>query len=397
MPEDVKVLPTATIDNTLDTFMKDDPVETIKLDDEPKKSVKKEIDEEPEEEELKADETEETSEEDSDLGTGEEELIIPPRVKDITAKYPEFLKDFPFFKQMMFKDRDLTEMGISTIDDAKELVERVDNFSKYEQDLLAGKTESTLKTIKVQDPDAFGQLVDNYLPTLYEVDPQACAHVVNNIHRQNIKDMVAESQKSGNEDLKIAANILHQWVFGHSNWQEPTRFSKEIPKEKDDVNKERENFARERFENARTDLTEKFDNALKATITQNIDPKGVMPAYVKKHAISDALKNINSLIASDRSFKAVLDKKWEAARRSNYSKDSMNAIKTTLLSRAKPDLKDVIFRARKEAMDGLPARIKSSSEEKEERPSRSAASTTSGSKKGDIPAGMSTKDYFMAD
>lgn len=393
MSEDVKVLPSNTIDSTFETLMQDDDKEVIDLADE--KPVKTEKVEKPitettdEEEEIKI-------EEKSDEETDTDELIVPPKVSQITEKFPEFFKTFPFMKQMMFRDREFSELGLSSAADAKELIEKTENFSKFENDLFSGDIKSTLKAIKSTDDSSFSQIVDNLLPTLYEVDPQACAHLLNNIHRQSVKDMLEEAQQSSNEDLKTAATIFHQFVFGNTKWQEPVKFAK-VDATKPAEN-EKQNFIKERFESAREDLTDRFNNALKSTIEQNIDPKGQMSAYVKKNAINDALRGINSVVTNDKAFKAVLDKKWKYAAENNFNKESMASIKTALLSRAKADLRDVILRSRKEAMQGQPVRTNSTKkvETEEEMPERNPNANNQGSKNA-VPKGMSTKDFFLQD
>lgn len=378
-------------------------------DDEPvKKKDKDKEEDEDEDDEKKL----ELSEEDEDEIPDDEELdelITPAPRKAILKKYPTLFKDFPHLEKAMYREQEYTEI-IPTISEAKEIVERVKNFDKLESEVFSGSSESLLKAVKETDPKAFDKIVDNYLPNLQKVDQSAYYHVVGNVIKSTIIGMAREAQNSQNDNLKAAAQILNQFVFGTSDFVPPASLTnnsknEEVDSEKAKLQQERTEYIKERFDTSVGDLSGRVNNILKSTISQHIDPRGVMTEYVKKTAVRESLENLEDLIGQDTRFIKMKDKLWEKAVESNFSQKSLNAIRNAYLSKAKTLLPSVIQKSRNDALKGLGKKVKDD-DDNETRPrtslSRSAKSQDGReeeprTKKGDIPRGMSNRDFIMSD
>ena len=342
-----------------------------------------------------------------DLAKSEDDINIdaPPRKKEILKEYPELFKKFPFLEKIMFRDREYTEM-FGSFDDAKELVEKSEIFNQFESQLLSGDTKEILRNVKDTDKRAFDTIVDDYLPALAEVDKEAYFHVVGNLNKRLIMEMVQEANDTNNDDLKQAALLVNQFVFGTAKFTAPTlRVEKKDDVEKSEAEQERLSFTKERFETARDDLQSQVDNTLRATISDYIDPKGNMSSYVKKNAVADAMRFLGESIASDSSVVRNLDKLWRASFDSKFNKDSLGKIKSFYLSKAKANLKNAIIKARTEALKDLSPKREKEVEEKEEvedsprqrrtivpgRPSQLKGKTNGPAK------GESVSDFFMRD
>ena len=222
-------------------------------------------------------------------------------------------KDFPFLEKILYRDRQYSEL-FGSFDDAKEIAEKSEIFNQFESQLLSGNTENILKEIKDTDERAFKTIVDDYLPTLAKVDKEAYFHVTGNLNRRLIMEMVEEANSTGNEDLKQAALLVNQFVFGTAKFTAPTKLvEKRSDAEQSEVEQERLSYVKERFETSRDDLQGQVDNTLRATISDYIDPKGVMSSYVKKNAVSDAMKILQNAIAEDPSVAKNLNNLWRAA------------------------------------------------------------------------------------
>jgi hypothetical protein len=136
-----------------------------------------------------------------------------------------------------------------------------------------------------------------------------------------------------------------------------------------------------------------------------------MTDYVKNHATQEALESLEDLISKDARFRSLLDKLWEKAFESGFSKESGDRIKSAYLSKAKTLLPSVIKKARNDALRGLGSRNSGREiedrEDSEERvaETKSASKTSkgnsappsSGKYKKEVPKGMSTLDYLMKD
>jgi hypothetical protein len=271
-----------------------------------------------------------------------------------------------------------------------------------EADVMSGNTELILRAVKEQSPEGFAKIIDEYIPTLMRVDEKAYFHVLGNVTKHTIISMIREGRKSGNEALQSAAQILNQFVFGTSDFQPPQKLSKprtEDGREKQ-ISEREQQFVQQQFESVNQDLNTRVNNTLRNTIDANIDPKKTMTDYVRKNASREAMEMLDSVLSKDARFIAIRDKLWEVAFRSNFSRESVERIKSAYLSRAKTLLPTVIKKARIDALKGLGKR--SDEEERVDKTPIPAGKPRSGSsgkisKASDIPKGMRSIDFLMQD
>lgn len=375
------------------------PRQTLDEDDEDKDDKDDEDDEDDDLEAL-LEETQEPTEE-------QLELTTPVRRKEILKKYPNLFKEFPYLEKAYYREQQFTEV-FPTIDDARNAAESVETLQRFEKDLMGGNLETILKAVKEENSSSFSVIVDELLPTLAKVDEGAYHHLLGNTIKHTIISMLQEGQRNpeAKDVLTSAAQILNQFVFGSSQFQQPTKFSKtEKPEEKgkdEEITKREQDFTRRQFETARGELNTRVNNSLKATIEGNIDPKNSMTDYVKRQAVRDATEMLTKLFSQDKRFGEITDRLWKAAFDSNFSKDSVDRIRSAYLSKARTLLPSVIKKARNEALRGMGKRVRDTEEEtprsgdKTERP-RSKNSGNKTTKPGEVPAGMKTLDFLMQD
>lgn len=396
-----------SVNDVVDLFEQDEkPVEDKKDDllEEEKPEIEEDKEEKKKEEEIELEEEIEKIEPDeADL-----ELVTPVKRQEILKAYPDLFKKFPYLEKAYYREQAYTEL-LPTIDDAKEAIEARDSLRKFESDLLSGDTLSVLQVVKKTDEAAFAKIVDNYLPALAKVDQNAYFHILGNINKAVIRNMVQEADRTKNDELKSAAVILNQFIFGGSEYTPPAKFSKEpdTNPEADQLKKEREDFKREKLTSVASDLQTRTDNSINNTIVNHIDPKGVMTEYVRRNAIREAKSMLEEVLAQDSRFNVHKDKLWEKAIESNFSPLSTKAIQTAYLGKAKAYLPSIIAKARNEALKGQGKR-ESTTEEREEKkgplPAGKAASPRNSSQNNNGPSGKEnaskgkkTMDYFMED
>jgi hypothetical protein len=409
-PEGAGKVATAKTADDINDLFKEIDVEEAKSEKkeikEPKETKTPKEDSDESDDDLELSEPEE-DEEKLDLSKEDDlEIEAPPRKKEILKKYPELFKDYPFLEKMMYRDREMMQL-FGSFDDAKELAEKADVFNSFEQQLLAGDTKEILKEVKATDEKAFNIIVDEYLPTLAAVDREAYFHVVGNLNKRLIMEMVEEANSTGNEDLKQAALLVNQFVFGKSKFEAPTRRSpaKVENEAKNEVEQERLALVKERFETSRDELQTKVDNTLRATISDYIDPRGTMSPYVKKNAIADAMKILQNSIAADPTVPKNLDNLWRAAFNNKFSKETLNRIQSFYLSKAKGNLKNAILKARVEALkDAAPREVRGrETDDEEESPRQQRRTIPTGrpsqskGKSNGPQKGESVTDFFMRD
>jgi hypothetical protein len=345
--------------------------------------------------------------EDELKGPSEEdlELMTPVRRREILKKYPTLFKDFPYLERAYYREQQFTEV-FPTVQDAKAAVEKANVLDNVERTLMTGDISSILQAARTENQETFLKIADNYLPALRKVDQQAYYHVLGGVIKDTIVTMVREGRALGDQGapLQAAANVLNQFVFGSQQFQPQKPLSRQTPPEEQNYQQERANQEQQRvmssFETTRDDLQTRADNVLKSTIDQHIDPKKTMTDYVRNHATKEAFDTLETLISKDARFRGLLDKLWEKAFETNFSKDSTDKIKSAYLSKAKTLLPSVIKKARNDALRGLGSRRSEDTEEKLApkgpiKPGRSTTQSSGKVKSGkDIPRNMSTLDFL---
>jgi hypothetical protein len=381
-----------------------EPDDKIEL--EPEKPPKKEVkdgkeEEKPKEEKVEEDELEELERELEEPDDKELEFVSPVRRQEILKKYPQLFKDFPYLEKAYYREQQYTEI-FPSLEDARVAVEKSSTLDKFQEELMGGSVEGILKAVKETDANSFYKIADNYLPTLARVDERAYYNILGNVVKNTITTMFREGERINNDTLKQAATIVNQFVFGTSEYTPPVQMSQgqnpQLNQQEQLLKQQQQQFVQQRFESVRDDLSSRVDKTLQSTIDAYIDPKESMSPYVRRNASREAVENLQSLLDGDTRLRSLLDKMWERAFQSNFSRDSLDRIRETYLSRAKALLPAVIKRARNEAMKGMGHRIVDNGNEPEiestkERRPRTANSSSPGNKK-EIPKGMSTLEFF---
>lgn len=351
--------------------------------------------------------------EDEDVDEEKLKLVTPVRRKEILKKYPKLFKEFPYLETAYYREQAFTAIFPNPAE-AKEAREASETLENFEKELFDGKTENILKAVKSETPKAFAKLVDDYLPTLARIDEKAYHHVLGNTIKETIITMVDEAKRSGNDGLRAAALLLNQFVFGTSDFVAPKKLAPatttEVDPERAELDRQKLEFDQTRFNTANDDLNRRVNNSIKATIEENIDKKDDMSSFIKKHAVKQALEEVEGLIEKDARFKTIIYKLWEKAAKSNYSSDSMNDIRSAFLSKARTLLPTVIKKARTEGLKGMGKRpredkddevITRKSKDRQLDEPLSQKKNSSGNKpsnsKDKIPAGMSSLEYLMKD
>ena len=369
-------------------------------------------------EEDELDELEDELDEDEKFKDDELELVTMPRRKEILEKYPKLFKEFPGLEKAFFRERQYSEL-LPTIEDAREAVENSKTLVEFEKKLMNGDITTVLKAVKdeatEQNSQAFNKVIDTYLPALRHIDEKAYYHVIGTVIKGTIFNMVKMGRESQDEALESAAEVLNKFVFGSSKFTAPQKLAKESTEEdskEGELSKREKEFQEKQFKTAQTDLNTRTGRVFDKAIAKHIDPKNQMTDYVKKTAIRDATENLHRLLESDSRFRAVLDKAWKIAFDKNFDSDSMERVERVIKSRASNILPSVIKKARNEALKGIGKRIKDTNDEDNDKDTGKVPSSSkrgplkevskSGSNnrsqtKGEIPKGMSNRDFIMSD
>lgn len=393
----------------------DDKVETLELDEPPKKGKEDESKKTPEGKEKEEEEEltlEDELEEDlKERGEEDLELVELPKRKEILAAYPDLFKKFPAIETAMYREQRYSEL-LPTIKDAEEAVEKASILDQYDKEIMSGSTETLLAAVKDSDQEAFHRIVDNYIQVLYKVDQHAYYHTIGNVIKHTIVSMVQAGKEQNSEELSEAAAILNNFIFGTTKFTHPQNLARDVVDEKDkakdeEISQRERNLLEKEYNTAMDSLGDRVDTILKATVDKAIDPNESMSGYVKDIATGKVLEGLEDLISRDSRFKSIYDRLWERAFQNDFDKESMDKIKSAYLSKAKTLLPILIKKERNVALKGSRRNSEDTDDKDRKGPlpvGRTRSSTTLASGKTSsnsggkpIPKGMTTLEYLNSD
>lgn len=283
------------------------------------------------------------------------ELVAPPRRKDILAKYPNLFKDFPGLEDAYYRDQQMKNY-FATPAEAKDAIETLQQFDSFRQDLLQGNLDSVFKTVREADPNAFARIVDNVLVSIGKHDTAAYYHLVAEQTRATVNAMLQTAQQSNDENLRTAAGYLWNFVFRGQPFdgnQRPYARQQQQQEQPNQLEQERQQFFAERLNTYQQDVDNKVGTHLKSIITTNIDRNNQMPDWVKTKATEDVINQVSSQLQNDREFRTQLNKYWERAAQQNFSQQSLDAIRNFAITRGRQILPQILVKTRNAALQGI--------------------------------------------
>lgn len=363
----------------------------------------------------KNNETEEKPEEDDEeLKLGDEldeedGLVTPPKRAEILKKFPELFKTFPFMEKALYREQKYTEM-FGTVQDAEDIKQAAETYQGFENDLLKGDLGTVLSSVKNADGAAFEQMVDNWLPMLAKVDEKAYYHVLGDTIKRTLIQTIDKSQNLGEEDfkqVKLAASIIYQAIFGPGKYTPPQKFGRgkdaQPSAEESKLNQERTEFFQERLDNAVSSLDSNVTNLIRNTINENIDKNDTMSPYTKRNAIRDAQEILDKQLSEDQRYQDFKDRLWQKAIETNFSQESLRAIKKAHSAKCKALLPAILKKVRSAALNSQTNRRVNESDNTRrdttlmERPAAQTRNAGNNKERGKPNKGESSLDFLNRD
>ena len=294
--------------------------------------------------------------EDDDL-----ELSDVPRRAELKAAYPDIFKKFPALDSVIQREKQFSDI-FPSLNEARTAKEDIDRLKGFETDLLSGDLEGTLKSVKAADEKSFEKMTDRYIATLYKVDKAAHLKLTNNVLKGVLKavsENYKDAEKDSNEEqVLIATKILHKALYGSTAITGPeiAQLEQRTDPEKEKLETEKKAFEQTKLQDAVRSVTGVVFSAIEKAVTDQIDPKNILPTYLKEKLIKDVLDTLDSDMKGDRRFRSLVDRKWAEAQAAKYSDESKKAIRRALLYKAKTLLPSIIRLKKAAALKGLVTR-----------------------------------------
>lgn len=318
-----------------------EPLKVIPLDKKDDKKDDKEKDSEKEEELDEKEENEEKEEvkEEEELP---EFLATRPTFSEIGKKYPDFFKDFPEMKHVLGREMEYSKI-LPTIGDAKEAKENSDAYQFLESTFATGNARELLSTMKEADTTAYGNFVNDFLPTLSQSDSETYFKIVSPVMHGLLHEVYLTAGNK-DENLKNAVLVISEHLFRDADivTKPPAKSARiETNTNGDKVESESQKFRKERFLSAQNEIGTESLTSLQEFIFEDIKkqfPDNKIPDNIEEtivDLVDVGIKKINDEISSDQSYRAIQDSLWKQAFKSGFTGDWKERILSAYLSRAK--------------------------------------------------------------
>jgi len=373
MADDLKVAPPGG-KSDFDVLSEEDETEgkgEVKSDEEDK-DKKKEDEEEvdkgkkPEEEgEEEDEEAKEKVKEEEEEDETETESLGRPSTKTITAKYPEFFKDFPSLRHAFFREQKFAEI-FPTVEDAQEAKERVEDFESFTDLVHSGDVAGFLGTLQETDSSVAQKFVSNFLPGLYKTNADMYFSIATPVVENFLKALYNHGVQSGNEDIKNSALQAALWGFNDVEIASSAKSSVGASRpsaDKGTLDQERQDFYAERYVTFRADVTTGASKQLRAIVLKGFDPEEVFSADLKEILVDRVVDKIDKALESDREHMSRIGSLWKRAARAGYAGDWKSRITSAYLERARTAMPAI----RKRIVDAALTSKQSQSERQAER------------------------------
>lgn len=348
--------------NTDDEVIEDGE-ETPESDDEP-------LPPEPEQDKLEDEEEEDKVEE------APKEEVIPsshprPTVTEIKGKYPNFFKDFPDMRHMLFREQEYTSL-FPTVEDAKEAQGRAEDFDHFSSLVNSGKSEDFVQFlggIKEVDPKNLVNFAANFLPGLYKADRDTYFAVTTPVAESLLRNAYKAARESGDENLQNAALHIARWALGDPGYATgekvtpPLKAAENEPKKDDKYEQEKEQFYTHRYNESRQFVSNTAQTRLTAEIKRGLDPGGVFNDFSNQLLVKEILNEIGAALEADKTHMDAINSMWKHAHKAGFAGNWKDRILATYMSRARAIMPAIRARIRQQALADQKGRV-SQQEEK---------------------------------
>ena len=260
-----------------------------------------------------------------------------PEYKDIVKKYPEFFKNFPSMRHIFFRMREMDRI-FSSVEEAKEVVQRHDRLGELEQSILAGKADTLLKETQAADPKAFTRFAEDFLPQLYQTDKTTYNRAVYPIFVNALREASRAAEEHGNENLGKAANWMAYFLFNKKSVAElPVRSAAdpEIEAERKALSERESRMVTQESQRFEGDTKQTGQKLLKREVTKGLDPDGVLPDFVKDAITERVMQRVGEMMDKDERHIAQMNALWKRAQQSGFSREAKARLVAAYYGRAR--------------------------------------------------------------
>jgi len=265
-------------------------------------------------------------------------------IQEIKAKYPEFFKDFPIFRDVVFREQEFTK-HFATIEDAKEALEDSTVLQSLRESVLEGKSETVLDAVMETDPKAAERFSLSFLPTLRGKNSELYTKTISPLFESFVKNLY----NSDDENTRNAAIVAARWLFGKDKGDQVIdgkitfgidfRESEEEKKFK----AERESFQTEQYKSFYGSVLEDMEQQRRTLILRGLDPDKTLTDTQRDLLVKLIADKVDASLVADENHMKIMNARWLRSKKEGFNQASKEKIISAYLSRAKqviPSIRD---------------------------------------------------------
>ena len=298
---------------------------------------------EPAEEEGDEDEAPKEDEEDEEVEEEESSKVQPiharPTVRQITSKYPNFFKEFPDMRHMLFREGEYSKV-FPTVEDARGAAGDAESFNKFASLLSSGQREDFSEFLSgVKEAKGLESMAANFLPALYKQDSNLYFRITSPIGETMVRNAYNAAVQAGNENLKNAALHIAQWAFGDLDYATGEKRTEDYQpaqaKTDPELERERNEFYATKYRDAQDYVQNNSRGKLINEIKRGLDPHNSLTQTMQNLLVKEILNEMGASLERDARHMAIMNSLWKQAHRAGFAGDWKDRILTTYLSRAR--------------------------------------------------------------
>lgn len=265
----------------------------------------------------------------------EEEITLPGRIdfKVVKKDFPDLIKKFPQLQANYFKAEQYSEI-FPSIEEAQSAAQKAEVFDVINERALSGDINIILDGIGDEAPKALNTVAETILPTLYKKNPQLYSTAMAPEIKKLILSAVRAGEKSNNENLKNAALVLQEYVFGANGLPADKVPEKEDP-EKENLRKQNQGLFIQQARSYESDVKEFTAKHLVKSVEVDLDdPNNPMSDFVREKLVEQIIEDVNNNLAKNPTIAREMNALWAKAAQKGFSAEMKPVIARAFLARA---------------------------------------------------------------
>lgn len=289
---------------------------------------------------------------DEESGKGKVEV---PHFHAINKKYPNFFKDFPHVRHVIAHEKEYREL-FPSVEEAKETVEQLENFSSLQESLSSGKPEdivNVLESISELGDDVISNFASNFLGGIKKVDQNLYFEVITPELVNMVKNTFNAGVRNENENLQAAAKVIALHLFGNmdvATGKAEVKIPSKSANKDEGLEREKKQFKSERYTTLYNDVVSDSNDKLDAMILDGFDTEKKLSKGMRDVIVEKTRKQISEILSADKVHSSRMTSLWRKAEASNYASSNKTKIISTYLGSAKDLIPKIRSKVRSEIL-----------------------------------------------